>query len=147
MAAPISIAGDNDAVVMGELNRVLYIRCMAYGYPMPIIQWFRGLSGPMVPYSSSLYEARGSVLQIRRLDYDTLGDYACQAYNGQGKPASWSVVVKAYRPEGDETYNPYLVDRHERVLITEREPITEATTTPLPEITVPVYTGKMENVI
>ncbi|KPJ10062.1 Papilin, partial [Papilio machaon] len=138
--APVGIAGDSDTVVMGELNRVLYIRCMAYGYPMPFIQWFRGMSGPMVPYSSSLYEARGSVLQIRRLDYDTLGDYACQAYNGVGKPASWSVVVKAYRPEGDETDNPYLVDRQERVRITPREPITEATTTPVPEITVPVYT-------
>ncbi|KPJ01498.1 Papilin [Papilio xuthus] len=138
--APVGIAGDNDAVVMGELNRVLFIRCMAYGYPMPFIQWFRGLSGPMVPYSSSLYEARGSVLQIRRLDYDTLGDYACQAYNGVGKPASWSVVVKAYRPEGDETDNPYLVDRQERVRITPGDPTTEATTTPVPEITIPVYT-------
>ncbi|XP_068619320.1 papilin [Battus philenor] len=138
--APVGIAGEENAVVTGELYHVLNIRCMAYGYPMPIIQWFRGLSGPMVPFSSSVYEARGSVLQIRRLDYDTLGDYACQAYNGIGKPASWSVVVQAYRPDGDDSDNPYLVERHEPALILPQTPPTEATTTPAPQVTVPVYT-------
>ncbi|CAK1583352.1 unnamed protein product [Parnassius mnemosyne] len=125
---------------MGELNHVLNLRCMAYGFPQPSIFWHRGLYGPMVPYSSSLYEARGNVLQIRSLDLDTLGDYACQAYNGIGKPASWSVVVKAYRPEGDKSENPYLIDRQETVLITPKETATESTTTIAPEIEVPVYT-------
>ncbi|CAH2045947.1 unnamed protein product, partial [Iphiclides podalirius] len=141
VATPVGIAGEENAVITGEIGRVLNVRCMVYGYPMPIIVvWYRGLSGPMVPFSSSLYEARGSVLQIRRLDLDTLGEYACQAYNGVGKPASWSVVVKAYRPDGDRTESQYLVDRHREVLITPREPQTESTTTPLPEITEPVYT-------
>lgn len=138
------ISGEPNAVVTGELGRSLNIRCLAYGYPEPSIYWYRGLSGPMVPFSSTLYEARGNVLQIRQLNSETLGEYACQAYNGIGKPASWSVVVHAYSPDGS---GQYYTQRENVVVVTPRERYTDPTTvqtTPPPEIEVPVYTGKIK---
>ncbi|XP_072930145.1 papilin isoform X3 [Epargyreus clarus] len=94
---PAGIAGAANAVVTGEAGRAVNIRCLAYGYPPPTIYWYRGRNGPMVPYSSALYEARGNVLQIRSLIPETLGEYICMAYNGIGKPAEWPVSVQTER--------------------------------------------------
>lgn len=144
MEGPAGISGTPNAVVMGELGRSLSVRCLAYGYPQPAIYWYRGRNGPMVPYSSSLYEARGNVLQIRKLLPETLGEYICQAYNGYGKPADWAFVVQAYRPEGSEEY-PYTVSRQtERAVALKFEPrIAPAPTTArTTEIEIP-YSGKI----
>jgi papilin len=122
--APVGISGEANAVVTGELGRSLHVRCLAYGFPPPAIYWYRGRT--MLPYSSELYEARGNVLQIRKLDVDTLGEYACQAYNGIGKAAKWAVLVKAYDPNSDEASPP-----------TTFEPDTE----------VPSYAGEDRNVL
>lgn len=138
----VGISGDEDATVTGELGQSLSIRCLAYGFPPPEIAWYRGLTGPMVPYSSSQYEARGNILLVRSLDMETLGEYACHAYNGVGKPALWSVVVQAYRPDGEQS-RPYLVERQGFVQVTPKVRPTERPTAPpsyLPEV--PVYTGK-----
>ncbi|XP_048486291.1 papilin isoform X3 [Plutella xylostella] len=137
------IAGDAGAAVTGELGQALALRCLAYGYPTPTIAWYRGVSGPMVPFVSRQYEARGFVLQIRALDLETIGEYACQAYNGLGKPASWAVVVQAYQPDGQHIDSPFLVARESVVRVTPRLAYTEPTTaatTPEPEPEVPVYT-------
>ncbi|XP_061384586.1 papilin isoform X3 [Danaus plexippus] len=136
---PAGIAGLTDTVVVGELGQPLSVRCMAYGYPTPSIYWYHGRNGPMVPFSSPQYEARDNILQIRKLSIDTLGEYICQAYNGIGKPVDWSLIVQAYRSD-DSVDSPYLVSRQHEVLITPREPQTEATTTIAPEIEIPVYT-------
>ncbi|XP_069360607.1 papilin isoform X3 [Maniola hyperantus] len=135
---PAGISGTPNAVVVGELGRSLSIRCLAYGYPQPAIYWYRGQNGPMVPYSSSLYEARGNVLQIRKLMPETLGEYICQAYNGYGKPADWAFVVQAYRPQGSEEY-PYMVSRQTERSVTpyEYERQTEATTARTTEVEIP----------
>lgn len=138
---PAGISGEPNAVVTGELGRSLAIRCLAFGYPSPYIAWHRGVTGPLVPYSNTLYEARGNILLIRKLDTELLGEYTCEAYNGVGRPASWSVLVQAYRNEETGQYlDPVTRDF---VLVTQRTPTTETTTTTLaPEITVPVFTGK-----
>lgn len=94
----------------------------------------------MVPYSSQQYEARENVLLIKSLAVETLGEYTCQAYNGLGEPASWSLVVKAYRTD-ERSDSPYLVERNGDVLVTQKETVTY----PSVEVTqprVPVYTGK-----
>ncbi|XP_026315034.1 papilin isoform X7 [Hyposmocoma kahamanoa] len=127
---PAGISGEADKVETGEFGRSLNIRCLAYGNPTPTVYWYRGLTGPMVPYSSPLYEARDNVLQIKVLNSETIGQYTCQAYNGIGRAATWSLTVEAY--------NPYQTP--EVVPITPRAPETEATTPALPEFEEPVYT-------
>ncbi|XP_064073976.1 papilin isoform X3 [Vanessa tameamea] len=137
---PAAIAGTPDATVAGELGRPLSVRCLAYGHPAPAIYWYRGRNGPMVPYSSPLYEARGYVLLIRKLTVETLGEYVCQAYNGIGKPADWAFVVHAYQPEGSGDH-PYLIPREDDVVVvTPREPQLATTTPTVPDIEIPVFT-------
>lgn len=87
----------------------------------------------MVPYSSPLYEARDNVLQIKVLNAETLGQYTCQAYNGIGRAATWSLSVNAN--------NPY--ETPVEVPKTPRVPETEVTTPSLPDFEESVYTGKI----
>ncbi|KAJ8713836.1 hypothetical protein PYW08_007456 [Mythimna loreyi] len=108
---PVGIAGDENAVVTGELGQPLQVRCLAYGYPPPAVFWYRG-DGTIVPYHDAVYEARGNILLIRSLAIETLGEYTCQAYNGEGKTASWVVFVRAYKPEGVFIENELLVPRN-----------------------------------
>lgn len=144
MATPAAIAGP-EGPLTGELGRALVVRCQAYGYPPPTIYWYRGHGGEMVPYSNALYEARGQELQIRRLTMDTLGEYECQAYNGEGSAATWRVAVQAYRPAGETRRSPYLVERE--VFVTPRAPaptlLAPPTTTEKP-FEIPPYIGKMD---
>ncbi|CAH1637578.1 unnamed protein product [Spodoptera littoralis] len=124
---PARIAGDENAIVIGELGSPLSVRCLANGYPSPFILWFRGNELSKVLYSDDVYEARGNVLLIRNLAMDTLGQYTCQAYNGEGKMALWVVNVRAYRPRGLYTDNDLLVPRE-----TEAPTTTECTDTHIP---------------
>lgn len=146
MTGPVYIAGDANAVIVGELGRPLQVRCRAYGYPPPEVYWYRGINGPMVPFSNTLYEARGQILTIHSLTSETLGEYVCYAYNGQGKAATWVVTVQAYQPD-DNAIGQFFVPRDRVVPVTPRErtPTTTITTTVLtPDIEVPQYIGKME---
>lgn len=140
METPAGISGEPNAVVTGELGRSLNIRCLAYGYPPPSIYWYRGRT--MLPYSSELYEARENVLQIRKLALDTLGEYACQAFNGVDKAAVWAVEVRAYQPDERAPQHPLLVPRARTVDVTPPQPPPRTTPTAPPEIDVPVYTGE-----
>jgi hypothetical protein len=60
----------------------------------------------MLPFSSERYEQlRDHSLMIRLVSLRDLGPYTCQAYNGLGKAASWTVTVFANGPvedRGDE---------------------------------------------
>ncbi|CAB3248675.1 unnamed protein product [Arctia plantaginis] len=118
---PVGIAGDENAVITGELNKRLVIRCLAYGYPVPDVFWTR--DNYMVPFNDAVYEVRGNSLLIRNLSIETLGQYTCQAYNGVGKAASWVVLVRAYRPEGFFIEHEYLVIRNS-ITTTRRIPLT-----------------------
>lgn len=141
MNTKAGIAGEPNAVVVGELGRPLSVRCLSYGFPPPAIYWYHGRDGPMVPYSSPLYEARDNVLQIRKLSPDTLGEYICQAYNGIESPAEWSVTIEALRTDIEEDH-PFLVPRYGEGPTTTAEPTTEATTPEPRLIERPVFTGK-----
>ncbi|CAK1550996.1 unnamed protein product [Leptosia nina] len=136
---PAGIGNVPNEIVLGEVGRSLNIRCLAFGYPQPAIYWYKGRNGPMIPYTSTLYEARGNVLQIRQLNVETLGDYICQAYNGIGKPAEWAFTIREMRPDEAGNY----VNPQAPVVQTSTDPQTEATTPPepiLPDIRPPVYT-------
>ncbi|XP_022817707.1 papilin-like isoform X2 [Spodoptera litura] len=113
VVTPVRIAGDKNAVVIGELGSPLSVRCLAYGYPPPTVFWYYVYNGTMVPFINAMYEARGKVLLIRNLAIETLGQYMCQAYNGVDE-AAWVVNVRAYRPEGLRTTNDMLVPRDSR---------------------------------
>jgi len=53
----------------------------------------------MLPFSSERYEQlRDHSLLIRLVSLRDLGPYTCQAYNGLGKAASWTVTVFANGP-------------------------------------------------
>ena len=147
----VVISGDENAVVTGDLGSPLRVRCLAYGYPPPSVFWYRGYEGVMVPYNDAVYETRGNVLLIKKLAIETLGKYTCQAYNGEGKAATWVVFVRAYQPEGSFIENEFLVPRNEltsspKVLppITVKGTTTTSTTTTT-EAPRPLFTGKNRN--
>lgn len=157
---PVGIAGEQNEVITGEMGRPLVLRCLVYGYPTPEIFWYRGLNGPMVPYSSTLYEARENVLLIRQLIDEALGEYACQAYNGEGSPATLLMEVRAYKQDDTPSDNKYLVSRpgegvHVRVVdaATEAPRPPTVTTTAAPttlldlDFNVPLFTGKLYYVL
>ncbi|XP_050666030.1 papilin-like isoform X2 [Leptidea sinapis] len=134
---PAGVANIPNEEIFGDLGQPLRIRCLVYGYPTPTIYWYRGLNGPMVPYSSSLYEARDNVLLIRKLNEETIGEYACHAYNGIGSSAIWPFVVQASRPDGSVEIPKHVTQLE--VPVTTPQIQTQASTTPAPENQVPLY--------
>lgn len=73
----------------------------------------------MVPLHTSQFEVRKDYsLLIHSIQLSNLGIYTCQAYNGIGKAASWSVTVQALgpvystRPE-DQKYMRYVINAPE----------------------------------
>ncbi|KAJ8724113.1 hypothetical protein PYW07_008093 [Mythimna separata] len=69
---PAGIAGDENAVVTGELGQPLQVRCLAYGYPPPAAIWYR-YDGTMIPYHDAVYETKKNDLLIKSLAIETLG--------------------------------------------------------------------------
>lgn len=148
--------------VVGTLGSPLVLRCSAYGWPSPTVQWWQGET--MLPIDSQHYERRRDhSLLIRSLQITQLGEYACQAYNGIGKPGSWQTVVQAVRPLNAidsiyEAFSRYLVAPTDSVVIVTPRPYrpyyaspspSPTPEEPLPEINIPeiprepavVYTG------
>lgn len=93
---------------------------------IPLNNWDRGIS-KLVPFPSTIVEARGTALQVTVRNIETLEEFAFQAHNGKGKPASWSVMVQAYMPERMWLDNQYLPPESE-VAVTSREQLDETTT-------------------
>ena len=130
---PVGIAGEENAVVTGELGSPLQVRCLAYGYPSPSVAWYRGNKANTLLSNDTVYELRGNVLLIRSLNIDTLGQYTCLAYTEvDDQTASWAVLVRAYKPEG-------LLFPENELLVPQSRRTTNATTT----TTEPLFTGKI----
>lgn len=88
--------GDRDFVVV-VLGGPLIIHCHAIGWPRPSVTWWRGER--MLPLSSERFEQfRDYSLLIRRVSFRDLGPYTCQAYNGYGRPSSYTVTLQAVGP-------------------------------------------------
>lgn len=90
------------------------MRCLAGGYPKPIVSWWRGTE--ILPLRSTRFEVnRDYSLVFNQIQLTDLGQYICQAYSGEGKPVSVSIVLKAYGPvqandESEEQYLKYIID-------------------------------------
>lgn len=53
----------------------------------------------MLPLSSERYEQfRDYSLLVRRVSFRDLGPYTCQAYNGYGRPSSYTITLQAIGP-------------------------------------------------
>ncbi|XP_035703436.1 papilin isoform X2 [Folsomia candida] len=88
---------DTEPNVIVSLGSAASLRCFAMGWPRPSVTWWKGEK--MLPFSSERYEQmRDYSLLIRLVSLRDLGPYTCQAYNGQGKAASWTVTVQTMGP-------------------------------------------------
>lgn len=91
------------------------LNCYAVGYPYPDVTWFKDQN--LIPLKTAEYEVRKDYsLLIHSVKLPQLGIYTCQAYNGYGKAASWSVTVQALGPvyttnPEDEKYLNYVVNQ------------------------------------
>jgi hypothetical protein len=102
------------------------VYCLAYGWPRPTVTWWRDMS--MLPITSArIYQDSDYTLNIRTVSLTDLGPYTCQAYNGLGEAASYSVVMKAMGPvypsPEEQKYMRYVED-------TPNAPITTTTVRP-----------------
>ncbi|XP_050510138.1 papilin isoform X5 [Diabrotica virgifera virgifera] len=112
----LSEPGDEQPLVV-SLNAPTTLNCFVLGYPFPAVTWWKDDS--MIPFKNSEFEIRKDYsLLIHSVDLHNLGIYTCQAYNGFGKAASWSVTVKTrgpvrfHRPE-DQIYSKWIVNDNE----------------------------------
>lgn len=113
MKRPAAVIGDESSSVVVTLGSRVVLQCFAIGYPPPAITWWRGPR--MLPFSSEqLEQLRDHSLVLHSVTLTALGHYTCQAYNGIGRAASWTVTLKAIGPvysqdPNDVTYNQFLV--------------------------------------
>lgn len=114
--------------IVVSLNSPATLNCFALGYPLPTVTWWK--NDVMIPFNNNEFEIRQDFsLLIHSVKLKDLGIYTCQAYNGEGKAASWVVTVRARGPYSftkpeDLVYKKYFVNPPE-----EPSPITEASTT------------------
>lgn len=117
--------------IVAPFNSPATLNCYALGWPLPAVTWWK--EDELIPLKNREFEvSRDYSLLIHSVKLHNLGVYTCQAYNGKGKAASWSVTVKAPGPvyttnTADVIYLKYVVNQ---------EPITS--TTP-PTTTNPYY--------
>lgn len=108
------ISGEANTTKLVELNKPATVRCLAGGYPKPIVSWWRGTE--ILPLRSTRFEVnRDYSLVFNQIGLIDLGPYICQAYSGEGKPVSVSIVLKAIGPahandENEEQYLKYIID-------------------------------------
>ncbi|XP_057655869.1 papilin isoform X2 [Diorhabda carinulata] len=128
----LSEQGDQPVVV--SLNDPTTLNCMVLGYPFPTVTWWKDDS--MIPFKNSEYEiSKDYSLLIHSVRLQNLGIYTCQAYNGYGKAASWSVTVKARGPvhfsnPDDFKYNKWIINE-EGIAFTTTTTTTTTTAAPI----------------
>lgn len=108
-----AVIGDDSSSVIVSLGAQTVLQCYAIGFPAPVVTWWRG--SRYLPVSSDeLEQRRDHSLVLHSVTLTALGPYTCQAYNGVGRAASWTIILKAIGPAysqdpNDVTYNQYLV--------------------------------------
>ena len=118
--------GEDKTYVVVTLGAPTILQCYAVGWPPPAVTWWRG--DRMLPLSSEQYEQRRDYsLLIHSVTLRNLGHYTCQAYNGHGRAASWTVTVQAVGPvysgsPGDSVYNEFLIPSPKKPDIVETPP-------------------------
>ena len=111
-AGSAEVVADNTITVV-VLGGPVTIHCHAIGWPRPSVTWWR--ADRMLPFSSLQYEQnRDFSLLIRSVTFRDLGPYTCQAYNGYGRPSSYTVVLQAIGPvysinDDDIEFRRYLI--------------------------------------
>ncbi|XP_063908172.1 uncharacterized protein LOC135126226 [Zophobas morio] len=94
------LESESQAKVVVSLNSSLTLNCLVVGYPLPAVTWWK--NDTLIPIKSSQFETRKDhSLHIASVTSSNLGVYTCQAYNGVGKSASWSVTVEARQTNHD----------------------------------------------
>ena len=79
------------------LGSPIILRCWATGWPKAQFSWWRGQT--MMPRISEKYESLPlGGLRINVVTLRDLGPYTCQAYNGEGKPATNTFIIRALGP-------------------------------------------------
>lgn len=100
--------------VVTSFNSPATLNCYALGWPLPAVTWWK--EDELIPLKNREFEVtKDYSLLINSVQLRNLGVYTCQAYNGKGKAASWSVTVKAKGPyystnPGDIKYLQYVVN-------------------------------------
>ncbi|KAL1512853.1 hypothetical protein ABEB36_002368 [Hypothenemus hampei] len=83
--------------VVTSFNSPATLNCYALGWPLPAVTWWK--EDELIPFKDREFEVtKDYSLIIHSVQLRNLGVYTCQAYNGKGKAASWSVTVKAKGP-------------------------------------------------
>ncbi|XP_072747679.1 papilin isoform X3 [Anoplolepis gracilipes] len=145
---PVAIIGDPDTRITVTMNSPIALHCYAMGWPRPFVTWWRG--DRMLPLFSENYEQDTDyTLLIRSVTLTSLGIYTCQAFNGIGRPASWSATLQAIGPvynvkSEHEEYTKYLVQPPKRPTTEKPQYPYRPTRTQSPEYQTyaPVYPSK-----
>lgn len=101
--------------IVAPFNSPATLNCYALGWPLPAVTWWK--EDELIPLKNREFEvSRDYSLLIHSVKLHNLGVYTCQAYNGKGSAASWSVTVKAPGPvyttnTADVKYLKYVVNQ------------------------------------
>ncbi|KAK5647606.1 hypothetical protein RI129_002498 [Pyrocoelia pectoralis] len=114
-----AIVGDQEnSHIVASLGAPTTLHCYATGFPFPSVTWWK--DDRLVPLHTHQFEVHKDYsLLVHSVQLSNLGIYTCQAYNGIGKAASWSVTVQTLgpvystRPE-DVKYMQYVINPPER---------------------------------
>ncbi|RXG71267.1 Papilin [Armadillidium vulgare] len=110
---PVDIIPPQEQSPVVTLGSPVILRCWSVGWPRPVFSWWRGST--MMPRTSEKYETLPlGGLRINFITIRDLGPYTCQAYNGQGKPATHTFIIRALGPlrvvsPEDKQYLQYIV--------------------------------------
>lgn len=108
------ILGDANTTQVVELHKPAALRCLAGGFPKPIVSWWKGTE--ILPLRTSRFEVtREYSLVFNSIELTDLGPYICQAYSGEGRPVSSHITVKAIGPvypnsTEEERYMQYVIE-------------------------------------